>query len=86
MPKSKGRQKAAGKRRYQLEPARKQKRKESPRWYGPLILIVMGIGVVVIVANYIGLMPGTDGAAANRYLFLGLGLIGVGFVGTTFWR
>jgi hypothetical protein len=85
MPKSKGRQKRTGT-RYQLEPARKQKSTSSPRWYGPLVLGVMGLGVITIVANYMGLIPGTDRTAENLWLFVGLGLIGVGFIGTTFWR
>jgi len=42
-------------------------------------------GVLVIVLNYVGLIPGTDGQADPIYLWVGLGLIGVGFVGTTFW-
>jgi cell division protein CrgA len=84
MPKSKSRQKRSGQ-RYQLEPARKQRRKASPRWYGPLILAVMAAGVVIIVLNYVGKVPGSSGTE-NGYLFLGLGLIGVGFIGLTFWR
>jgi hypothetical protein len=84
MPKSKGRTKrSVG--RYELRPARKQKPKKSPRWYGPTVLVVMAIGVIVIVLNYIGLMPGTGGHAQTLYLFVGLGLIAIGFVGTTFW-
>ena len=85
MPKSKGRTKRQGQ-RYQLEPARKQKSKASPRWYGPLVLGVMALGVVVILLNYVGKIPGAGGQTQNGYLFLGLGLIGVGFIGTTFWR
>jgi uncharacterized membrane protein YobD (UPF0266 family) len=80
MPKSKGRQRARSG-RYQLEPQRKQKAKRSPRWYGPLMLVLMGIGVVVIVWNY------TRGDnASNTWLVSGLGLIAVGFFGVTFWR
>jgi Cell division protein CrgA len=78
MPKSK-----AKRRRYQ-PPARK-KRKPSPRWFGPSILALMFAGVVVIVLNYLGLMPGTHGAT-NLYLFVGLGLIAVGFAASTQWR
>ena len=84
MPKSKSRQRRPGQ-RYQLEPARKQKHKASPRWYGPLVLGVMGLGVLIIVLNYVGKIPGSSGTE-NGYLFLGLGLIGVGFIGTAFWR
>jgi hypothetical protein len=50
-----------------------------------MILGVMGVGVIVIVLNYIGLMPGTGGTANTTFLFVGLGLIALGFVGTTFW-
>ncbi len=50
-----------------------------------LALGLMAAGVLVIVLNYVGLIPGTDGQADPIYLWVGLGLIGVGFVGTTFW-
>jgi hypothetical protein len=84
MPKSKSRPKKS-RSRYELRPARKQKTKKSPRWYGFVVLGVMGAGVVVIVVNYMGIMPGTNGSASGLVLGLGLGLIGLGFVGTTFW-
>jgi hypothetical protein len=50
-----------------------------------MVLGVMGIGVMVIVLNYIGLMPTTHGSGTSFFLFVGLGLIALGFVGTTFW-
>ncbi|MBI3648122.1 MAG: cell division protein CrgA [Actinobacteria bacterium] len=77
MPESRGRTRKKGS-RYQLEPARKKKTKRMPRWYAPLVLVVMGAGVVVIVWNY---FQGTR--ASNGFLWLGLGLIGIGFAGTT---
>lgn len=80
MPESRGRQKRT-RSRYQLEPQKRKKSKASPRWYGPLMLAIMGIGVVVIVWNY------TRGdAASNTWLVTGLGLIAAGFFGVTFWR
>ena len=83
MPKSKGRQKRKNTgSRYNLTPARKKRHKGSPRWYGPAILTVMGIGVVMIVLNYMGIMPG---GTKPMWLFSGLGLIALGFVGTMFW-
>jgi len=80
MPKSKGRQKPRST-RYQLEPQRRKKHKASPKWYGPSMLVLMGIGVVLIVWNY------TRGdSASNTILLTGLGLIAVGFFGVTFWK
>jgi Uncharacterised protein family (UPF0233). len=80
MPQSKGRPKQKSS-RYQLEPQKRQKPKKSPRWYGPLMLVLMGIGVVVIVWNY------TRGDQFDgKVLIAGLGLIAVGFFGITFWR
>ena len=66
MPKSKPRQKPRPRRaseRYRLEPDRRRRPKPSPRWYGPAILAIMGLGVVMIVTNYMQLLPGTSGAA-----------------------
>jgi hypothetical protein len=80
MPKSRQRKKAAA-RRYQLEPQRKQAARRSPRWYGPLVLVVMGAGVALIVWNYL-----RGDAFSSTMLFTGLGLIGLGFVGTMFWK
>jgi hypothetical protein len=85
MPESKKRPKPHGK-RYQLEPQRKQVKKGSPRWYGPLVLVVMAIGVITIVLNYMGLVPGTDGQTSSIWLGVGLGVIAVGFIGTMYWR
>ena len=41
----------------------------------------LGAGVVVILGNYLELLPG--GLARNGYLFLGLGLLIGGFVLST---
>lgn len=79
MPESRQRPKRSSK-RYQLEPQRKTRSKASPRWFGPLVLGVMAIGVIVIVWNYVSPTP------SNGILFLGLGLIAAGFLGTSFWR
>ena len=59
MPESRSRPKKARSQRYQLEPQRKQHSKGSPRWYGPMLLVVMGLGVLMIVLNYVGVvLPG----------------------------
>lgn len=86
MPKSRSRNRAAEKRRYQLEPAKKAPRqKPSPRWYAPLVLTLMGLGVAVIILNYIWpeVVPFTNDSTSPVVLFIGLAMIGVGFLGTT---
>jgi hypothetical protein len=86
MPKSRSRNRAADKRRYQLEPTKKPPRKKaSPRWYAPVVLGLMGVGVLVIVLNYIwpSVVPFTNDVTSPVALLIGLGMIGVGFLGTT---
>ena len=74
-------------RRYQLAPTQQKKKpKASPRWFGIAVLAIIFIGVIIIVVNYLGLVPGTGGRASNAYLFVGLGLIAVGFIAATQWR
>lgn len=85
MPKSKGRQRKRTP-RYRATPQQAKKRhKASPRWYGPLLITAMAVGVGVIVLNYMGLIPGTDGTASSMWLWVGLAILGAGFVGTTYW-
>ncbi|MBI4260177.1 MAG: cell division protein CrgA [Actinobacteria bacterium] len=79
MPKSRSK-------RVRYQPPPKKKPKPSPRWYGPLLLALMFVGVAVIVLNYMELMPGTGGGASNLWLWSGLGLIAAGFLGATQWR
>jgi len=79
MPKSKGRKKP-NKQRYELHPHRKQRAKASPRWYAPLMLVIMAAGVIVIVWNFMR----TDNDPL--VMWLGLGLIAGGFFGISFWR
>jgi hypothetical protein len=78
MPKSKSKR-----RRYQPPPRKKPK--PSPKWFGASILGIMFIGVIIIVLNYLGLVPFSHGTS-NLYLFVGLGLIAVGFLAATQWR
>jgi hypothetical protein len=55
----------------------------SPRWVPILMFALWAVGVLVIILNYLGFLPGdTD----NRYLLLGLGLITGGFLAATQYR
>lgn len=49
-----------------------------------MLLTVMGLGVAIIVLNYIGIV--LPGAPNNGWLWGGLGVIGLGFFGTMYWR
>ncbi len=51
-----------------------------------LILGVMGLGVAMIVLNYLPGAPLLPGDTSNLWLWLGLGFIALGFVGATQWR
>ncbi len=84
MPESKSRQKQ--KRRPYLPQQAKKKRKPSPKWFGIAILAVMVLGVLVIVLNYMQLLPFSHGQTKGAYLWVGLGLIAAGFLGATQWR
>ena len=52
----------------------------SPKWVPALMFALLGLGVLVIVLNYVGLLPGD---AKNGYLLLGLALITGGFIVAT---
>ena len=52
----------------------------SPPWVPVVILTLLLLGVIVIVVNYLSVLPG---GASNWYLLVGLGLIVAGFVTAT---
>ena len=76
MPKSKGRRKP---KRTVTPPPVHHDDKVSPKWYVALMFLLMGIGVLVIILNYIGLVPGGH---RFPYLYTGLGAIALGFMMT----
>ena len=51
--------------------------KVSPLWVPILMFACLGIGMLTILTNYLGALPG---GASNGYLMGGLGLITVGFI------
>ena len=59
-------------------------RRTSPLWVPVSMFTCLGLGVLVIMANYLGLLPG--GTAQNSDLLLGLGLLVAGFVLSTRYR
>jgi hypothetical protein len=82
MPKSRQRQRR-GTRPYAAPPPKK-KPKASPGWYGYLVLGLILLGVLIIVFNYANfLLPG---GTQQHWLWIGLGVIGAGFIAATRWR
>ncbi len=60
--------------------------KVSPRWVPVLMFTLLLSGLLVIILNYLGVMPTASGEASNWYLLLGLGLITAGFITATGYR
>ena len=57
--------------------------KVSPRWVPIVMFTLLGIGLVVIILNYVGVLPGNT---SNWYLVLGLGFVLAGIVTATQWH
>ena len=57
--------------------------KVSPTWVPVLMFALLGIGLVVIFCNYLGVLPG---GTKNSYLLVGLGAILGGIVTATQYR
>ena len=49
--------------------------RQSPRWFGPVLLALLIVGLLLIVGNYVGILPG---GTSNWYLVAGLVGIVVG--------
>lgn len=58
--------------------------KVSEPWVPVVMFTLLGLGMLMIVANYLNLLPGED--PSNWYLLGGLGLITGGFIVATRWR
>ena len=78
MPVSKGRKKANKRPTPPKNPTVSQvgTKGPSPMWYVVTMFGLMALGIVVILLNYMGIMPG---GTSNGYLLAGLAMIGVGF-------
>lgn len=60
-----------------------QEFKVSPRWVPIVMFALLGIGLVVIFCNYLGVLPG---GTKNSYLLVGLGAILGGIITATQYR
>jgi hypothetical protein len=65
-------------------PPTPKSKKRSPLWVPVAMFTFLGCGLVVIMLNYLGLLPGGD--AQNSDLILGLVLMIGGFVMSTQYR
>lgn len=81
MPKSKNRRKK--RRSAPPIPPPTREKGPSPRWYVVTMAGLIGLGTLVIVLNYITILPASP---SNLYLFGGLAAIGIGFAMTTNYR
>jgi hypothetical protein len=54
--------------------------KVSPMWVPVLMFSLLGVGMLTIVTNYMGILPG---GASNGYLLAGLVMITGGFITAT---
>ena len=66
--------------RTRYTPPPPKKAPASPLWYGVAITTLLLVGLLIVVMNYIGLLPGD---AENRYLIIGLVFISAGFMMAT---
>ena len=85
MPKSKGRKKASKRPTPPKNPTASEvdEKGPSPTWYVALMGGLGVVGILIILLNYIGLVPGgTD----SLWLVGGLALIGIAMAMTLAWR
>jgi hypothetical protein len=54
--------------------------KVSPRWMGPLIIALFGLGVLIVILNYANVLPG---GVNNLWLIAAIGSIFVGLIMAT---
>ena len=51
--------------------------KSSPKWFGVLIIAMFALGVLIVILNYAGLLPG---GVNNAWLIAAIGAIFVGLL------
>ena len=70
--------------RSRYTPPPPKKAPPSKLWVPVALITLLGVGLFVIVTNYLNLLPGAD--TENRYLLLGILLISSGLVLATGYR
>lgn len=83
MPVSKGRKKAKRRPPPPPKPDPIKEKGPSPTWYIVTMFGLMGVGMLIILANYIDVLPG---GTNNTYLLVGLAGIAAGFAMTLNFR
>lgn len=83
MPVSKNRRKAKRRPTPPSHPDPTKAKGPSPTWYVVTLFSLMGLGMLIILANYISLLPGSPD---NTWLLIGLAGIGGGFAMTLNYR
>jgi Cell division protein CrgA len=81
VPRSKSKAKPKPKPPGRYTPPSPKKAPSSQLWVPATMFTMLALGMVVIIANYLQLLPG--GEAQNSYLFVGLGLFVGGAVLST---
>ncbi len=82
-PKAKAGTEAAG--RY-TAPTARDKKGPSPRWVPVLMFALWGLGLLLIILNYMEVLPGSDPDGNGWYLVAGLGSILGGIMVATQYR
>lgn len=70
----------------ELEELPQPKAKPSPRWFAPVMVTFFVVGLIWTIASYVTSVQFPIPGLGNGNLFIGLGIILVGFVMTMFWR
>jgi hypothetical protein len=70
--------------RSRYTPPPQKKAPPSKLWVPVALTTLLTAGLVVVVGNYLNLLPGAN--TENRYLLLGIGLICLGFLLATNYR
>lgn len=81
MPESKSKRKRKGRSRRPPAVQTPPRKRKTARWVPVAFFGLMGVGVLVIVLNYMAVF----GTFRNWLLFVGLGLMGVAFAVSTRW-